>query len=353
MSNKSKSVKSKSRSRSKRMSNKSKSVKSKSRSRSKRTQKRNRRLKELKGLEKEFNTIFQRNPESKKETKQPTVDKKPTVIVLLHATWCGHCNDLRPEWKQMKTDLDSYITDNNIIFEEIESVDMDEKLAELSQQYMNNEKIDFKGYPTIGSIQDGVFEPYTNPRDSENLSNWVKSLNKMSGGTTTMPNTPKVSKTPKNNNSPSSRKKRTISIGKTSLKPKALFTNNIKSINKAFDDMYKPDEKHNTSNRINPKIILQNLGAESPLKESIMGYGLPDLNNIRDSPKTRIARRNLANKTYDKKQKQKKSIKDAGEYLEPEPKYLGTMKVKTPTPKKGIPKTPNSRNSTPGGIFFN
>jgi hypothetical protein len=175
----------------------------------------------------------------------------------------------------------------------------------------------------------------------------------MSGGTATMPNTPKVSKTPKNKNSPSSRKKRTISIGKTSLKPKALFTDNINSINKAFDDMYKPDKTHNTSNRINPKKILQNLGAESPLKPSIIGPGLPDLNNIMDSPKTRIERRRLANETYDTKQKKKQSIIDAGEYLEPEPTYLGTMKVKTPTPKKGTPKTPNSRNSTPGGIFFN
>ena len=174
---------------------KSKSVKSKSvKSKSKRTQKRNRRLKELKGLEKEFNTIFQRKPESKKETKQHIVDKPPTVIVLLHATWCGHCKVLRPEWAEMKKNLDSYIRDNNIIFEEIESVDADEKLLQLSKEYMNNEKIVFRGYPTIGSIQDGVFEPYTNPRDSENLSNWVKSLNKMSGGTTIMPNTPKVSK---------------------------------------------------------------------------------------------------------------------------------------------------------------
>jgi len=250
----------------------------------------------------------------------------------------------------MKKNLDSYITDNNIIFEEIESANINEKLPQLSQQYMNNKEIKYKGFPTIGSIQDGVFEPYTNPRDSENLSIWVKSLNKMSGGTTTMP---KASKTPKTKNSPSSRKKRTISIDKTSIKPKALFTNNINSINKAFDDMYKPDKTHNTSNRINPNIILQNLGAESPLKPSIMGHGLPDLKNIRDSPKTRIDRRRLANATYDEKQKEKKSIIDAGKYLEPEPKYLGTMKVKTPTPKKGTPKTPNSRNSTPGGIFFN
>uniref|UniRef100_A0A6C0J269 Thioredoxin domain-containing protein n=1 Tax=viral metagenome TaxID=1070528 RepID=A0A6C0J269_9ZZZZ len=337
-------------------SSKSKSVKSKSvksKSKSKRTQKRNRRLKELKSLEKEFNTIFQRKPESKKETKQPIVDKKPIVVVLLHATWCGHCKYLRPEWDEMKKNLGSYITDNNIIFEELESDGIKEKLSQLSQRYMNNKEIQYKGFPTIGSIQDGVFEPYTNPRDSENLSIWVKSLNKMSGGTTTMPNTPKASKTPKTKNSPSSRKKRTISIDKTSIKPKALFTNNINSINKAFDDMYKPDKTHNTSNRINPKIILQNLGAESPLKPSIMGHGLPDLKNIRDSPKTRIDRRRLANETYAAKQQIINDIRKAGEYLEPEPKYLGTMKVKTPTPKKGTPKTPNSRNSTPGGIFFN
>lgn len=338
MSNKSKSVKSKS---VKSKSLKPKSVKSNVKS--KRTQKRNQLLK------KEFNTIFQRNLESKKESKQPIVDKKPTVIVLLHATWCGHCRVLLPEWDKMKKYLDSYITDNNIIFEEIESADMDEKLPQLSQQYMNNQPIEYQGFPTIGSIQDSVFEPYTNPRDSENLSNWVKSLNKMSGGTTTMSNTTKVSKTQKRK-SPSPKKKPTISI--TSTKPKALFTNNINSINKAFDDMYKPDKKHNDSNRINPKKVLHNLGVESPFKESIMGYGLPDLNKIMDSPKTRIERRKLANKTYDEKLQNKQSIIDAGEYLSPEPQSKGTMKVKTPTPKKGTPKTPNSRNSTPGGIFF-
>jgi len=332
-----------------------KSVKSKSvKSKSKRTQKRNRRLKELKGLEKEFNTIFQRKPESKKETKQPIVDKQPTVIVLLHATWCGHCKELRPEWAEMKKKLGSYITDNNIIFEELESDGIKEKLSQLSQRYMNNEEIVYHGFPTIGSIQDGVFEPYTNPRDSENLSNWVKSLNKMSGGTATMPNTPKVSKTPKNKNSPSPGKKRTISIDKTTnVNPKALFRDTINIINKEFDNMYKPDEKHNTSNKINTKKILHNLGSESPLNESITGPGLPGLNKLKPSPKTRIELLGLSNAKHYEKQQRIEDNRIAGKYLEPQPKYLGTMKVKTPTPKKGTPKTPNSRNSTPGGIFFN
>lgn len=169
---------SKSKSRSKSRSKPRSKTRSKPKSKSKRTQKRYRRLKELKTLEKEFNTIFQRKPESKKETKQTIVDKKPTVVVLLHATWCGHCQNLEPQWNEMKKNLDSYITDNNIIFEEIESANINEKLPQLSQQYMNNKEIRYKGFPTIGSIQDGVFEPYTNSRDSENLSIWVKSLNK-------------------------------------------------------------------------------------------------------------------------------------------------------------------------------
>jgi thiol-disulfide isomerase/thioredoxin len=330
---------------------KSKSVKSKSvKSKSNKTKKINSRLKELKRLEQEFNTIFKRNPESKKEPENKLVEKKPTVIVLIHATWCDHCKSLLPEWAKMKNELASYITENNIVFKEIEHADINEQLPQLSQEYMNNKTINYKGFPTIGSIQEGVFEPYTNPRDQENLSIWVKSLTKMSGGTITMPNTPKASK---NKNSPSSiKKKRTMLIDKT-IKPKALFTGNINSINKAFDDMYKPDEKHNTSNRINPKNRLYDLNEISPFKPSIMGHGLPDLNNIMDSPKTRIDRRRLANDTYDAKLQKKQSIRDAGKYLETEPKHLGTMKVKTPTPKKGTPKTPNSAKSTPGGIFFN
>ena len=106
--------------------------------------------------------------------------------------------------------------------------------------------------------------------------------------------------------------------------------------------------------KVFPSIVGRvNLGAESPFKASITGPGLPDLNNIMDSPKTKIARRRLANETYDEKQKSINDIRNAGKYLEPEPKYLGTMKVKTPTPRKGTPKTPNSAKSTPGGIFFN
>jgi len=342
MSNKSKSVK-------------SKSVKSKSKSKYNKTKKLHRRSNELKGLEKEFNTIFERKPESKKETKQPTVDKKPIVIVLLHATWCGHCKQLEPEWNKMKDELGSYTTDNNIIFEEIESADINEKLPQLSKQYMNNQLIEYPGFPTIGSIQDGVFEPYTNPRDQENLSIWVKSLNKMSGGTTTVPKTPKTSKI-KNSplkSSPFINKKRQKSIDQTNTKPKALFTNTIDTINKEFDKLYIQDKKHNTSNRIHPNKILYDLNVESPLKESIMGHGLPDLNKIMDTPKTRIDRRRLANETYAAKLQEKQSIIAAGKYLETEPKHLGTMKVITPTPNKGTPKTPNSAKSTPGGIFFN
>jgi thiol-disulfide isomerase/thioredoxin len=140
----------------------------------------------MKQIETMWDTIFQRNPEPEMEgmdmkreivpiNKSSKDDNKKPVIILLHAEWCGHCKTLEPEWKRMKTELDKKTTDN-IIFEEIESAELDDKLPIISKTYLNDVPIEHRGFPTIGSIRDHKFEQYGGERTTDSLLKWVRGL---------------------------------------------------------------------------------------------------------------------------------------------------------------------------------
>jgi thiol-disulfide isomerase/thioredoxin len=140
----------------------------------------------MKQIETMWDTIFQRNPEPKMEgmdmkrdivpiNKSSKNDNKKPVIILLHATWCGHCKTLEPEWERMKTELDKKTSDN-IIFEEIESAELDDKLPIISKTYLNGVPIEHRGFPTIGSIKNQQFEQYGGGRTADSLLEWVRGL---------------------------------------------------------------------------------------------------------------------------------------------------------------------------------
>lgn len=85
-----------------------------------------------------------------------TIGNKPCII-LVHAHWCGHCKNIRPEWNNMKK---NFKTKTNII--EIESNVLefmkkfnfsDEKKAEKFSNIMNMLIKEVQGYPTIMFIK--------------------------------------------------------------------------------------------------------------------------------------------------------------------------------------------------------
>ena len=257
------------------------------------------------------------------------LEEKRTVLGLLKG-------------RQMKKELKDDGIIDNIIFEEIESADINEKLSQLSAKYMDNKPIEYQGFPTIGTIHNGNFQQYADERKSGNITEWVKSLIQKNGGTIHT-DSPKSIKSASSPYVPKQRQK--SKVNHDIVKPKDLF----KYMNTEFDAKYTEDTEHNNSNRINNRKTMNNLEQYSPHKPSLIGPGLPFLRQIPYSPKGRIEMRRLAGETYDKKQQHCKEIKEAGKYLSPEPRGKGTLKMKTPTPNK----TPNSANSTPGGIFFN
>lgn len=105
----------------------------------------------------------------------PIDEKKPVVVVLIHADWCGHCQTLKPEWNQMKESLNDMENDK-IIFETIESAELDNKLPLLSQKYMNGNQVSYSGFPTIGNIENNEFKQYGGQRNSAELLEWIRGL---------------------------------------------------------------------------------------------------------------------------------------------------------------------------------
>ena len=105
----------------------------------------------------------------------PTHETKPKVVILIHADWCGHCQRLVPEWQQMKDSLTPE-EKPKLIFEEIESKELDDKLPKVSNTYTNGNPIKYKGFPTIGTVERGQFKQYGGNRTAPELLEWVRSL---------------------------------------------------------------------------------------------------------------------------------------------------------------------------------
>jgi thiol-disulfide isomerase/thioredoxin len=131
-------------------------------------------------IEKMWNNIFRPTSEPVEQMQDaeqvaPQASNKKAVIVLIHADWCGHCKRLEPEWKLMKESLDNNVK-QHVIFEEIESAELDTKLPMVSKTYMNGKPLEYRGFPTIGSIRNGKFEMYGGGRTAPELLEWVRNL---------------------------------------------------------------------------------------------------------------------------------------------------------------------------------
>ena len=132
-------------------------------------------------IEKMWSNIFSPSSESVEQIQttgpvaNATSNNKKVVVVLIHANWCGHCQRLEPEWNSMKSALDNNVK-QHVIFEEIESSDLDTKLPIVSKTYMHGKPLEYRGFPTIGSIRNGKFEMYGGGRSAPELLQWVRGL---------------------------------------------------------------------------------------------------------------------------------------------------------------------------------
>jgi len=88
------------------------------------------------------------------------VEKKNVTVQLFFAEWCGHCKSFKPEWENLKIDLEK----NDMKWEEYE--------ADKNASKMEEENI--KGFPTIRIIASGGKHEYSGPRTADAIMVFIK-----------------------------------------------------------------------------------------------------------------------------------------------------------------------------------
>lgn len=99
------------------------------------------------------------------EYKKMIVDKKKTAFVMFYAKGCHFCDEMKPEWKEMKK---VFKNNTNFIFVEIKS-DYAKKVIETLKNELN-----LLGFPHITVIQNNkAKKEYNNSADAQKLINYV------------------------------------------------------------------------------------------------------------------------------------------------------------------------------------
>ena len=124
-------------------------------------------------------------------------------MLKITADWCGHCKTLKPEWDDMKKQLDQ--SQGTII-------DIEDKLGEQKLDLLDNaltKKVGFEGYPHIIAMQGGsIKDEFKEERNSENLKNFfTRNVIDMQNGGWRVRRT--ISNRRRRRRSPNSRRRRT------------------------------------------------------------------------------------------------------------------------------------------------
>jgi thiol-disulfide isomerase/thioredoxin len=102
------------------------------------------------------------------QRKQGKKQDTNTIVCKIYANWCGHCQDLKPVWAELKNVMSA---NKNITMIEIEESEMKEKMGELKN--ICKKDIDVKGFPTIVKICNKKVEYYQGERSVEGLRAWI------------------------------------------------------------------------------------------------------------------------------------------------------------------------------------
>ncbi len=83
-------------------------------------------------------------------------------IELFKAKWCGHCNNFKPEWEKLKSQIGGYVT--------LKEYDADD---ESDKQYMARQNIE--GFPTILITGGGqINKNYDEERTADAIIRYLK-----------------------------------------------------------------------------------------------------------------------------------------------------------------------------------
>lgn len=116
-----------------------------------------------------------RRAHNKTYKKKNIIKKNHTIIGVVHAKWCGHCQVLMPKWRTFKNQMKN---NKQISVIDIEDGDhnKESRLAQLNLKINDKSvKIEANGFPTIFKIVNGNLEYYSGNREPDALKNWALS----------------------------------------------------------------------------------------------------------------------------------------------------------------------------------
>lgn len=96
------------------------------------------------------------------------------TVALFYAEWCGHCQDFKPEWAKIESELKGGKKINGKVVTAV-AVDAggdDPAAKALSKQYGVN------GFPTIKCIQSGKVDTHEGDRSLSGVMDFIKSVTK-------------------------------------------------------------------------------------------------------------------------------------------------------------------------------
>jgi thiol-disulfide isomerase/thioredoxin len=116
--------------------------------------------------------MHQKNRTQKRQQKRKS---SSTLVCKIYANWCGHCQDLKPVWAELKNLMSP---NKNVAMIEIEESEMQEKMGKLKN--ICKKDINVNGFPTIVKICDKgnkhrkpIVEYYEGERSVNALRAWI------------------------------------------------------------------------------------------------------------------------------------------------------------------------------------
>jgi len=92
------------------------------------------------------------------------IDSHQKLIAVIHATWCPHCTDLLPKWREMVEEHDDF--NHNVV-----DIEQSEFTGNIESRIGS-----VKGFPTIISVdENGHRSEYQGSRDKDSIAKWVSS----------------------------------------------------------------------------------------------------------------------------------------------------------------------------------